>query len=58
MKNGTLRTETDFTSFTSRQQQIAVPETLLKKRKTSEKTREEKLVKASEARKVRPCSSF
>ncbi|KAL7415977.1 ribosomal protein L30, ferredoxin-like fold domain-containing protein [Mrakia frigida] len=33
-------------------EQIAVPETLLKKRKTSEKTREEKLVKASEARKA------
>lgn len=33
-------------------QQIAVPETLLKKRKTSEKTREEKLAKATEDRKV------
>jgi len=34
-------------------EQIAVPETLLKKRKTSEKTREEKLAKATEDRKAR-----
>jgi hypothetical protein len=34
------------------QQQIAVPETLLKKRRSNDKTREEKLAKATEARKV------
>lgn len=34
-------------------QQIAVPETLLKKRKSTDKTREEKLAKAAEAKKVR-----
>lgn len=34
-------------------QQIAVPETLLKKRKSTDKTREDKLAKAAEAKKVR-----
>lgn len=37
-------------------QQIAVPETLLKKRKSTDKTREDKLAKAAEAKKVRPFS--
>jgi large subunit ribosomal protein L7e len=32
--------------------QVAVPETLLKKRRVNEKTREEKLAKAAEAKKV------
>ena len=41
------------------QQDIEVPETLLKKRKQNEKTREERLEKAASARKVRVyfCSS-
>lgn len=33
-------------------EQVAVPETLLKKRRVNEKTREEKLAKAAEAKKV------
>jgi hypothetical protein len=33
-------------------EQVAVPETLLKKRRVNEKTREEKLAKAAEAQKV------
>lgn len=40
--------------FISSPQQQAVPETLLKKRRTNEKQREERLAKAAEARKVRP----
>ncbi|KAJ9119090.1 60S ribosomal protein L7 [Naganishia vaughanmartiniae] len=35
------------------EQQVAVPETLLKKRRVNEKTREEKLAKAAEAKKAR-----
>jgi large subunit ribosomal protein L7e len=37
---------------TATAEQIAVPETLLKKRRQNDKTREEKLQKATEARKV------
>jgi hypothetical protein len=37
------------------EQQVAVPETLLKKRRVNEKTREEKLAKAAEAKKVSHC---
>jgi len=33
-------------------EQVAVPETLLKKRRSTEKSREEKLAKAAEAQKV------
>lgn len=36
----------------SNTEQVAVPETLLKKRRVNEKTREEKLAKAAEAKKV------
>lgn len=35
-------------------EQIAVPETLLKKRRSNDKAREEKLAKAAEAKKVSP----
>lgn len=38
-------------------QHVEVPETLLKKRKQTEKAREERLAKAAEARKVCYCSS-
>lgn len=37
---------------TASAEQIAVPETLLKKRRSNDKAREEKIAKAAEARKV------
>lgn len=43
----------DSASFLALFQQQAVPETLLKKRRTNDKQREERLAKAAEARKVR-----
>lgn len=42
----------------SNTESVAVPETLLKKRRVNEKTREEKLAKAAEAKKVSLLSLF
>jgi hypothetical protein len=46
------RTESFWTQLTPCPQQIAVPETLLKKRRTTEASREAKLAAAAKARQV------